>query len=56
MCVYVYDFIAAGFYNDLGLDSFARQPENKNVTFIHAAPGFVNTNWGTELPWYAFSV
>jgi len=42
---------AAGFYNDLALDSFARQPENANVTFIHAAPGFVNTNWGTELPW-----
>jgi len=42
---------AAGFYNDLGLDSFARQPENKNIKFIHAAPGFVNTNWGTELNW-----
>jgi len=39
----------AGFYNDLGLDSFARQPENRNITFIHSSPGFVNTNWGTEL-------
>lgn len=19
---------------------------------MHAAPGFVNTNWGTEMPWY----
>jgi NAD(P)-dependent dehydrogenase (short-subunit alcohol dehydrogenase family) len=41
---------AAGFYNDIGLDSFARQSGNENITFIHAAPGFVNTNWGTELP------
>jgi hypothetical protein len=43
---------AAGFYNDLGLDSLARDPENKNILFVHAAPGFVNTNWGTEMPWY----
>lgn len=39
---------AAGFYNDLALDSLAQ--ENKDISFIHAAPGFVNTNWGTELP------
>lgn len=37
---------AAGFYNDLGLDTLAR--ENTNMNFIHSAPGFVNTNWGTE--------
>ena len=38
----------AGFYNDIMLDSMARiAPE---VTFAHAAPGFVNTNWGTEMP------
>jgi len=43
---------AAGFYNDLGLDVLARSPENENVVFVHAAPGFVNTNWGTEMPWY----
>lgn len=43
---------AAGFYNDLALDALARQAENKNITFVHAAPGFVNTNWGTELPFY----
>eukprot|EP01099_Mayorella_cantabrigiensis_P008520 TRINITY_DN801_c0_g1_i1.p1 TRINITY_DN801_c0_g1~~TRINITY_DN801_c0_g1_i1.p1 ORF type:complete len:310 (-),score=73.18 TRINITY_DN801_c0_g1_i1:47-934(-) len=43
---------ATGFYNDLGLDALSRQKENENVLFIHAAPGFVNTNWGTELPWY----
>lgn len=43
---------AAGFYNDLGLDALAHDPKNKNVLFVHAAPGFVNTNWGTEMPWY----
>ena len=42
----------AGFYNDLGLDSFARNQDNENINFIHASPGFVNTNWGTEMPWY----
>jgi len=42
---------AAGFYNDLGLDAFAKKRENAGVTFVHASPGFVNTNWGTEMPW-----
>jgi NAD(P)-dependent dehydrogenase (short-subunit alcohol dehydrogenase family) len=42
---------AAGFYNDLALDAYARQPENAKVTFAHAAPGFVRTRWGTEMPW-----
>jgi NAD(P)-dependent dehydrogenase (short-subunit alcohol dehydrogenase family) len=42
---------AAGFYNDLALDAYARQPENAKVTFVHAAPGFVRTRWGTEMPW-----
>ena len=37
---------AAGFYNDLGYDVLAK--ENPSVNFVHAAPGFVNTNWGTE--------
>ncbi|CAJ1959535.1 unnamed protein product [Cylindrotheca closterium] len=37
---------AAGFYNDLGLDALARKHPQMN--FMHAAPGFVNTNWGTE--------
>ena len=42
---------AAGFYNDLWLDHFASldHDRNNNVNFVHAAPGFVNTNWGTEL-------
>lgn len=42
---------AAGFYNDLALDSYSREPANAGVTFIHAAPGFVATHWGTEMPW-----
>jgi len=37
---------AAGYYNDLGLDALARK--NPTMNFFHAAPGFVNTNWGTE--------
>jgi len=37
---------AAGYYNDLGLDALGRK--NPKMNFIHAAPGFVNTNWGTE--------
>jgi len=43
---------AAGYYNDLFLDSMARREGNHKIQFIHAAPGFVNTNWGTELPWF----
>lgn len=47
---------AAGYYNDLGLDQFAldnlkkRQADNntRELCVVHAAPGFVNTNWGTE--------
>jgi NAD(P)-dependent dehydrogenase (short-subunit alcohol dehydrogenase family) len=37
---------AAGYYNDLGLDALAHA--NPKLNFVHAAPGFVNTNWGTE--------
>ena len=37
---------AAGFYNDLGLEQFAI--DNSDIRFVHASPGFVNTNWGTE--------
>lgn len=39
---------AAGFYNDLTLDSLAR--ENPSVSFIHFAPGMVASSWGTEMP------
>lgn len=37
---------AAGYYNDLGFDVLAKA--NPSINFFHAAPGFVNTNWGTE--------
>jgi NAD(P)-dependent dehydrogenase (short-subunit alcohol dehydrogenase family) len=39
---------AAGFYNDLALDALAR--DAPNVSFCHAAPGMVATNWGSEFP------
>jgi NAD(P)-dependent dehydrogenase (short-subunit alcohol dehydrogenase family) len=39
---------AAGFYNDCGLDSLSK--EEPGVVFVHAAPGFVNTNWGSGFP------
>jgi len=41
---------AAGMYNDIGFDQLAKA--HPTVTFIHAAPGFVNTNWGTEMPFF----
>lgn len=40
---------SAGMYNDIAVDVLA--DANKDVGFVHAAPGFVSTNWGTELPW-----
>lgn len=40
---------STGMYNDIAMDSLSR--ENPNVTFTHACPGFVDSNWGTELPW-----
>lgn len=39
---------AAGMYNDVALAKLAEQ--NPGVNFTHAAPGFVSTNWGTEMP------
>lgn len=41
---------SAGYYNDLFLDKLARQEANESINFIHAAPGFVASNWGTEMP------
>jgi NAD(P)-dependent dehydrogenase (short-subunit alcohol dehydrogenase family) len=38
----------AGFYTDLGFDNMALDDKNKSINFVHASPGFVNTNWGTE--------
>ncbi|KAL3826635.1 hypothetical protein ACHAXA_009076 [Cyclostephanos tholiformis] len=42
----------AGYYTDLFLDRLASTPPNSGINFVHAAPGFVNTNWGTEMPCY----
>lgn len=41
---------AAGFYNDVALESLSKLPENSNVTFIHSYPGIVATNWGSSFP------
>ena len=40
----------AGLLNDACFDGLSREPENKNILFVHAAPGFVASNWGTEFP------
>ena len=42
---------AAGLYNDIAMDAQAAETGNEHVLFVHAAPGFVNTAWGTEMPW-----
>lgn len=42
----------AGYYSDLFFDKMARMPANASVNFVHAAPGVVASNWGTEMPWY----
>jgi hypothetical protein len=44
---------SAGFYTDASLHSLSLEASNSSVTFVHAAPGFVATSWGTELPWAA---
>ena len=41
---------AAGFYTDVGFEQLSHL--YPKIIFCHAAPGFVNTNWGTEMPWY----
>ena len=38
---------AAGFYNDVAWTVLAK--EHPKVAFVHSAPGFVATSWGTEL-------
>ena len=40
---------AAGFYNDIAAEMLSK--EQPGVSFSHAAPGFVKTRWGTEMPW-----
>jgi NAD(P)-dependent dehydrogenase (short-subunit alcohol dehydrogenase family) len=42
----------AGYYTDLFFDNLASKPSNESINFIHAAPGFVATAWGTEMPSY----
>uniref|UniRef100_A0A7S2HP88 Protochlorophyllide reductase n=1 Tax=Helicotheca tamesis TaxID=374047 RepID=A0A7S2HP88_9STRA len=42
----------AGYYNDLIFDVMAKETDNRKINFIHASPGFVNSNWGTEMPFY----
>jgi NAD(P)-dependent dehydrogenase (short-subunit alcohol dehydrogenase family) len=42
----------AGYYTDLFFDKLASRPANASINFVHAAPGFVATNWGTEMPSY----
>jgi NAD(P)-dependent dehydrogenase (short-subunit alcohol dehydrogenase family) len=39
---------AAGLYMDAAFESLAKR--YPSIVFAHAAPGFVNTNWGTEMP------
>ncbi|OQR88572.1 FabG domain-containing protein, partial [Thraustotheca clavata] len=43
---------AAGFYNDLMLDSYSTDPENNTIAFAHSAPGIVNTDWGNKFPFF----
>lgn len=43
---------AAGLLNDACWDALSREEGNQNVLFVHAAPGGVATNWGTEFPWF----
>jgi hypothetical protein len=39
-------------YNDIAADAMCRDPENANIRFIHANPGYVATNLASGLPWY----
>jgi len=39
---------AAGTYNDLAVDAMSREHK---FFMIHAAPGIIATNWGSDLPW-----
>ncbi len=52
---------AAGFYNDLAADQLSRDSDflkaarsdpTRGISFIHAAPGFVQSTWGKDFPWY----
>lgn len=41
---------SAGFYNDIAVDQLATR--NPSVSFIHTAPGFVASAWGSDFAWY----
>jgi hypothetical protein len=54
---------AAGFYNDLAMDALSRDDsylraagltgdKTRGISYIHAAPGFVQTTWGKDFPFY----
>ena len=40
----------AGMMTDAWMDGMARMPGNERITFVHAAPGGVRSNWGSEFP------
>ena len=40
----------AGMMTDAWMDGMARAPLNERITFVHAAPGAVQSRWGTEFP------
>ncbi|CAF1062696.1 unnamed protein product [Rotaria sp. Silwood1] len=40
-------------FTDHAIQYFASQPENTNITFTHALPGFVRTTLGDNLPFWA---
>ncbi|CAF1451118.1 unnamed protein product [Rotaria sp. Silwood1] len=40
-------------FTDHAMQYFATQPENTNITFTHALPGFVRTTLGDNLPFWA---
>mmetsp|Transcript_5764 Transcript_5764/g.12324 ORF Transcript_5764/g.12324 Transcript_5764/m.12324 type:complete len:318 (-) Transcript_5764:2051-3004(-) len=43
---------SAGYFNDLFFDRMAKQHSNLGINFVHASPGFVASNWGTEMPFF----
>jgi len=41
---------AAGFYTDLAFDQLSRDYVNSQISFVHAAPGYVRTSFSKNLP------
>lgn len=46
---------AAGMYNDAGFEALSVK-KHPDAIMVHACPGFVNTNWGTEMPAFVRSM